>query len=156
MRQPDPNNGFLSDHVAILVTSFRSLGLGDLIASQADAIEMAQRLFEAPFAVVSHDAAADPVFNYGNRKALELFEMGWKDFTRLPSRLSTEPLNQAERNRLLETVRGQGFINDYQGVRISATGRRFRIEHAVVWNLSKPDGSFYGQAACFSRWAFLS
>jgi hypothetical protein len=32
--------------------------------------EIAQGLFEAPFVLVSHGIEADPIFNYGNRKAL--------------------------------------------------------------------------------------
>jgi hypothetical protein len=30
-------------------------------------------------------------------------------------------------------VRGQGFIDDYQGVRIAKDGTRFRISGTVVW-----------------------
>ena len=33
------------------------------------------------------------------------------------------------------------FIDDYTGVRISASGRRFRIDKAVVWNLVDQEGS---------------
>jgi hypothetical protein len=42
-----------------------------------------------------------------------------------------------------------GFIDDYAGTRISATGRRFRIERAVVWNLIDAAGVRHGQAAMF-------
>ena len=41
----------------------------------------------------------------------------------------------------------QGFIRDYAGVRIAASGRRFRIDDAVVWNLVDADGVRHGQAA---------
>ena len=44
-----------------------------------------------------------------------------------------------ERARLLETVARRGFIDDYSGVRISKTGRRFRIIRATVWNLLAED-----------------
>ncbi len=33
---------------------------------------MAQALWLAPFPVLSHGMESDPIFNYGNRKALEL------------------------------------------------------------------------------------
>ena len=55
-----------------------------------------------------------------------------------------------ERQRLLERVTQRGFIDDYAGVRISATGLRFRIEKAVVWNLIDAQGRRHGQAATFA------
>ena len=60
-----------------------------------------------------------------------------------------------ERARLLAAVTANGFIDDYAGIRISKTGRRFRIAQATVWNLLDESGTFSGQAAMFSRWEFL-
>ena len=48
-----------------------------------------------------------------------------------------------------------GFIDDYAGIRISKTGRRFRIAQATVWNLLDERGIYSGQAAMFLRWEFL-
>jgi hypothetical protein len=111
-----------------------------------------ERLWNAPRVIVAHGTEAEPVFFYGNRMALELFEMDFASFTHLPSRYSAEPLERQERSRLLERVRRDGFIDDYAGVRISATGKRFRIEQAVVWNLIDGNGEIHGQAATFDRW----
>ena len=109
-------------------------------------------LWNAPRVIVAHGTEADPVFFYGNRLALEAFEMDFSDFTRLPSRYSAEPINREERAVLLDRVSRDGFIDDYSGIRISATGRRFRIEQAVVWNLTDRNGRCHGQAATFERW----
>jgi len=49
-------------------------------------------------------------------------------------------------------VRVSGIIKDYAGIRISATGRRFRIGQAIVWNLIDAAGTCHGQAATFARW----
>jgi len=73
----------------------------------------------------------------------------------MPSRLSAEPLAREERARLLAAVTARGFVDDYAGVRISRTGRRFRIERATVWNLADPAGLRLGQAAAFDRWTEL-
>ena len=81
-----------------------------------------------------------------------MFALAWEDFTRLPSRKSAEPVNQAERARLLAEVSRQGHIRDYQGVRISSTGRRFRVRRALVWNILDKRGEVVGQAAAFSEW----
>ena len=112
-------------------------------------------LWNAPRVIVAHGTEADPVFFYGNRMALDVFEMDFASFTRLPSRYSAEPMNREERARLLERVSRDGFIDDYAGVRISATGKRFRIGQAVVWNLIDVEGRIHGQAATFDRWVML-
>ncbi len=113
-------------------------------------------LWSAPFAIVAHGTEADPVFFFGNETALGLFEMDYPTFTRLPSRLSAEPLLREERARLLQRVARDGIIEDYAGIRISASGHRFQIRNASVWNLIGPDGSPAGQAAAFSTWEPLS
>jgi hypothetical protein len=78
--------------------------------------------------------------------------MSWAELTRMPSWLTAEAPERGERARLLERVMAQGCVDDYTGVRVSRTGRRFLIEQATVWNLIGPDGSRVGQAASFSRW----
>jgi hypothetical protein len=117
--------------------------------------KLAQKIFEAPFVVVSHGTESDPVLNYGNAAALALWEMSWEELTRTPSRLTAEAPNRQERARLLDAVTRRGFIDDYSGVRISKSGRRFRISRATVWNLLTADGQPCGQAAMFDRWTFI-
>jgi hypothetical protein len=116
---------------------------------------LAQALWSAPRAIVAHGTEADPIFFYGNRMALDLFDMPARDFLRLPSRLSAEAPNRAERASLLERVRRDGYIADYAGVRISAGGRRFRIEQATVWNIVDGAGRLHGQAATFAQWMWM-
>ena len=155
MDYPTEKNNFLVEHVLDIKNSYRQLLLKELISDLQSDEQFARQLFYAPFAVVSHDTASDPVFNYANLKALELFELGWEDFTRLPSRLSAEPVNQAERERLLAEVTEKGYIDHYEGVRISSTGKRFLIKNAVVWNLTDKNHCYKGQAAWFDQWEFL-
>jgi hypothetical protein len=117
--------------------------------------EFAEKIFHAPFVLVSHGTEADPVLNYGNAAALSLWEMSWEELTRTPSRLTAEAPNREERAKLLATVTRRGFIDDYSGIRISKTGRRFKISRATVWNLLSDDNQPCGQAAMFSAWEFL-
>ncbi|HSG71683.1 MAG TPA: MEKHLA domain-containing protein, partial [Planctomycetaceae bacterium] len=65
------------------------------------------------------------------------------------------PVHRDERARLMQRVTDEGFIDDYSGIRISATGKRFLIRRAVVWNLADADWRYVGQAATFSEWEFL-
>jgi hypothetical protein len=105
--------------------------------------------------VASHGTEADPVLNYGNRRALELWETDWPSFIAMPSRLTAEPMAQAERQRFLERVAQHGFVDDYRGVRVSTRGRRFRIERATVWNVVDAHGTYRGQAVTFAAWQYL-
>ncbi|NJD52004.1 MAG: MEKHLA domain-containing protein [Candidatus Methanoperedens sp.] len=117
--------------------------------------ERARALFYQPFVVLSHGIQADPVLNYGNQAALDLWEMTWEEFIKMPSRLTAEPVNREDRERLLEEVRRNGYIDTYRGVRISGTGRRFLIERGTVWNIVDENNKYAGQAATFSRWTYL-
>ncbi|MDJ0736946.1 MAG: MEKHLA domain-containing protein [Nostocaceae cyanobacterium] len=116
--------------------------------------ELAQELFVAPFVVVSHGTEPDPIFNYGNQKALELWELSWEEFTQMPSRKSAEEVVQEERNRLLAETVSKGFSH-YSGVRISSTGKRFHIENGIIWNVLNEQNQQCGQAALFWQWKFV-
>lgn len=148
-----PSDAGLDERLRLIVTSYRRLTGRELVAGMwQDAASLRQALWEAPHAIVAHGTGDDPVFFYGNRLALQLFEMDFAAFTRLPSRLSAEPLERDARARLLERVAQQGYVEDYSGVRISGSGQRFMIATATVWNLADEDGCYRGQAAVFSEW----
>lgn len=134
----------------LIAESFQRLIGRPLVASNGEPLS-ALSLWNAPRVIVAHGTEADPVFFYGNRWALDAFEMDFAAFTRLPSRFSAEPMNREERAALLARVTRDGYIDDYAGVRISAQGKRFRIEQAVVWNLIDAEGIVRGQAASFDR-----
>jgi len=150
--EPDETNRFQADHALLIAASHLRLVGRALLPDGGDASEFARRLYHAPQVVLAHDTATDPVFFYANLAAQRLFEMPWRKMVQLPSRLSAEPLLREERQRLLARVAQRGYIDDYAGVRISASGKRFRIAHATVWNLLDPAGYPRGQAATFSTW----
>jgi hypothetical protein len=150
---PPPRTESLDGLARLIVEShLRVVGRLLIPNPPAHEVELGEALWTAPRAVVAHGTQADPVFCYGNRMALELFEMDFAAFTTLPSRCSAEPVAREERAALLERVTRDGYIDDYAGIRISSSGRRFRIENATVWNLIDADGVYRGQAATFSEW----
>ena len=128
----------------------------ELIDRSGSIEAQSERLFLAPFVVASHLDSADPILNYGNRQALDLWETTWEEFTATPSRLTAELTLREERARMLQQVTAQGFVDDYRGVRISQTGRRFLVQHATVWNVLDEGGSRVGQAVAFSDWTPLT
>jgi len=151
MSEPSLDNQYLADHIWLLAQSFRKYIGKELMGSQ----NVGKSIFDAPFMLVSHDTGADPIFNYGNQTALNLFEMNWQEFTSISSRQSAEPIARSERSLLLKTVSEQGYIENYSGVRISKSGKRFLLQNAIVWNLVDDQNIYHGQAAICYDWNFL-
>ncbi|MEC4890367.1 MAG: MEKHLA domain-containing protein [Nitrospira sp.] len=135
-----------------LLDSFHRWTGRELLPRAGSPGEQARALFSAPCVVVSHGTEADPILNYGNQAALDLWEMTWEQLTRTPSRLTAEPMNREERARMLAVAAAEGYFTGYRGVRISATGKRFLVEDATVWNVVDGSGVLVGQAATFVRW----
>ena len=139
-------------HSQHLLNSFKASTHKDLIDRTSSPEVQAQKLFQAKFVIVSHNTEQDPIFNYGNQAALDLWDFDWTQFTALPSRLSAEPLAQVHRDRLLQAVKAQGYIANYRSVRITRTGKRFWVENATIWMVTDSNGTPIGQAATFSKW----
>ena len=111
-----------------------------------------REVFRYVAALVPNVADAEDIVQ---QTALTLWEMSWQEFTTLPSRQPVDPDERETRARLLAEVASQGFIEHYTGVRIAQSGRRFRIQEVIVWNLLGEHGQPYGQAAMFAHWTFL-
>ncbi|MDY7013251.1 MAG: MEKHLA domain-containing protein [Cyanobacteriota bacterium] len=147
---------FVQHHTQRLLSSFQHwIGRKLLDRDRRSPEEIAQALFEAPFVVVSHGTESDPIFNYGNRKALELWELSWDEFTQMPSRQTAEPPAREERQRLIAEAAARGFVENISGIRISSTGRRFSITNVTLWNVLDAKNRYCGQAAIYSQWQFL-
>ena len=141
------HQNFLRQHTALLRASYLHWTGEALVAAQLNDDEAVEVLMSASFAIVTHDTASDPIFNYANQRALKLFEMDWAEFTQLPSRLSAETVYQEKRGAALDEVSRNGFVQHYSGIRIAKSGRRFWIRDTTIWNLMTPDGKLHGQAA---------
>ena len=153
--EPGIANGFQAANAAIILASHQRMTNQALLVVPEEN-DVGRALYDAPFVVLAHDIASDPVFFYANRKAQQLFEMAWDEMVSLPSRHSAESPARSERQRLLEQVARQGYIDDYSGIRVSKTGKRFLIERATVWNLMDAAGQVVGQAAAFGIWIPLA
>ena len=142
-------------HTQILLDSFRHYVGRELIARMGQPAEDARTVFESPFVVVSHGTQDDPILNYGNQTALTLWEMDIPTLTSMPSRLTAEPMHRDERAQLMTRAARDGFVDDYRGIRITSSGKRFLIEQAIIWNLIDGNGQRIGQAATFADWKWL-
>ncbi len=152
--KPSENNGYYDDHLFIVLESYYQL-TGRQIDCNDRQGGFAKAVFNAPFALISHGIEAEPLFNYANKTAMQLFNMTWDEITALASKYSAEHPNREQRSQLLHDVKQNGYIENYSGIRIAKGGQRFYIEKATVWNLTDADGAYYGQAAMFNHWHFL-
>ena len=137
---------------ALLTDSYARLVGAPLVPPGTDADWLYR---EAPFVVVAHGTDQDPKFIYANKAAQKCFEYSWEEFMSLPSRLSAEAPDWAQRQALLEEVARNGFLSGYRGLRVAKSGRRFIIEDGVVWELIDGKGLRHGQAATFQSWRNL-
>jgi MEKHLA domain len=151
------NDPVVIQHSQRLIQSFQHWTGRALLESIAASSpqELAQALFQAAFVVVSHGTEADPIFNYGNRQALALWELDWQTFTQMPSRRSAEPTEREARAILLAEAKQKGYVSDYRGVRTSSTGRQFWVENVILWDVLDEQQQPCGQAATFDQWRFI-
>jgi MEKHLA domain len=131
LAEPPWQNPSVIQHSQRLLKSFQHW-TGRPLMSDPPIEHFAQALYEAPFVIVSHGTEADPIFNYGNRQALELWELDWQTFTRLPSRQSAAPIEREARAQLLAEAKEKGYISNYRGIRTSSTERQFWIEDVIL------------------------
>ena len=148
---PPADLAFMVRQTRLMLSSFRRWTGKTLWPEDRPDEVLAREVFYAPFVLVSAGNEEDPILNYGNQKALEVWEMDWETLVRTPGRHTAETPEREARQQFLETVRKQGYIDRYCGIRISSTGKRFEIRDAVVWNLVDERGVYAGQAATFDR-----
>lgn len=141
--------------IQIVAASYRHLLGRNLIDAPATPEQLSKALFYAPFVLVSHGTQPEPIFNYGNQTALQLWSLSWEEFIQTPSAASAEPVAREERAVMLQQAREQGYIENYTGVRISSQGKRFLIKQVTLWNLTDESGQKCGQAATYPSWDWL-
>ena len=150
---------FLASHSRLLMASYQHWTGESLLSDEklADIEDAVEALMNASFAIASHQASVDPIFNYANHQALALFKMTPEEMLGLPSRYSAEPMLREARADFLYQVTTKGFIENYTGVRIANDGSRFLIKQATVWNVvdvSLPK-QVLGQAVIIKAWHAL-
>jgi hypothetical protein len=133
-----------------ILRSYRKWAGEDLIVASADDEDaQARALFDAPIAVLAHDRRDDPLCVYANAAALAAFELRLADAPAFPTRRTAEPDARAERSVALAGAEDVGLVRGYSGIRVSTTGRRFRLDDGRIWTVLDDDGQPVGQAAAF-------
>lgn len=161
---PGADNGWHDAHVRRVLAAFTRVTGRDLMTelmAEQGGIEPGGapppgRFFhDGDFALLTHRGDADATLNYGNARALALWECDWASFTAMPSRHTAPRERRAARAGMMDQVVTKGFVTGYSGERISRTGRRFLIQDGIVWRLCDADGTPFGVAAFVPRVTFL-
>ncbi|HIH45269.1 MAG TPA: MEKHLA domain-containing protein, partial [Candidatus Methanoperedenaceae archaeon] len=71
----------LIQHVQRMLKSYSRWTGRELIPASTPPGDSPIVLYQQPFVVLSHGTQDDPILNFGNRAALELWEMSWDEFT---------------------------------------------------------------------------
>lgn len=141
----------------LLVESyFRKTGR-PLFDQEVEIQNVAQLLWEAPFALMSHDASEDPKVTYANRAGLALFEAEWDEMIGVKSKNTAREEgavnHREERAAMLKEALANGYVDSYTGVRQTIKGdKEFRILDATIFSIESPGGDAVGQGAVLRLW----
>lgn len=152
---PSSENAYLKDYIYQMTNSLKELTNIELVDSTLSLEEQAKQVFNADYVFLAHNGSSDPIFNYANQTALNLFEMSWEEITKLPSKYSAESDERGQRDKFINEVTEKGYSKDYSGIRISKTGKRFKIKNVILWNVYDAENNRIGQAAMFDEYEYL-
>ena len=148
MPSPSASNDWHGDFIARVVAAFARVTGGDLVdEARLDPANLGRSVWDGDFALLTHDR--DAILTYGNRFALDLWEMDWETLIRTPSRLTAPEEDRAARAAIMAAVERDGFTRAYTGRRVSRTGKLFLIENATVFTLTDEKGAGFGTGAFF-------
>lgn len=152
---PSRENSYLKDYIFQITSSLKKLANIEIVDFALSIEEQAKQTFNADYVLLAHNGSDDPIFNYANQTAMNLFEMPWEEFTNMPSKYSAESDERDKREKFLTDVKEKGYSKDYSGIRISKSGRRFEIKNVILWNVYDSENNRVGQAAMFDKYDYL-
>jgi len=143
----------LSEFINSAAENYKNFFAEKLITADKALLEA---LYEAPFVFAAHQLIdGEQRFVFANLAAQKLWELNWDKFTHMPSKYTAEPEQRNAREQLLKEVREKGFIDNYSGIRVSSTKKRFLISAARVWNILDDAKQIIGQAVKFNDYQYL-
>jgi hypothetical protein len=153
---PGAANDWHGDFIRRVLDAFARVTGQELLAGTgSDAAGPGHGCYFGDFALLTHRGDAAATLNYGNARALALWECDWEAFTAMSSRDTAPAQGRAAREVMMDRVLSRGFVAGYSGERVSRTGRRFLIQDATVWRLRDKDCTPFGVAAFVPRFTYL-
>jgi hypothetical protein len=152
---PSDENCYLKDYIFLITNSLKKLTSIEIVDPSLSIEEQAKQVFHSGYVLLAHNASNEPIFNYANQRALQLFEMSWDEFTNMPSKYSAESDERGKREKFLAEVEEKGYSKNYSGIRISKTGKRFEIKNVILWNVYDSENKRIAQAALFDEYNYI-
>ena len=125
-------------------------------SAAASGTDETQFLKETLLPVLAHSGTPtsknDPKFTFANPAALALFGYNESEFIGLPSKLSAGPEDRSEREVMMKQAALDGYILNYNGIRVKKNGEMFWIKNGIIFNLKEGD-TVIGQAAIIPTFA---
>jgi MEKHLA domain len=103
------------------------------------------------FGILSHGMQDDPIYNYGNCAALELFDQTLETLCQTPSRYSTVESLMEDREQLIRKINDVGYGTILNAVRTTPKGKLFVIQKIWIWHVYHDNGRRIGLAALYDR-----
>ncbi len=143
-------------NLLLIESYFRKTGR-PLFDQEVEIQNVAQLLWEAPFALMSHDASEDPKVTYANKAGLALFEAEWDEMIGVESKNTAreegDVNHREERAAMLKEALAKGYVDSYTGVRQTIKGdKEFKILDATIFSIESPGGDAMGQGAVVRLW----
>lgn len=143
-------------NLLLIESYFRKTGR-PLFDQEVEIQNVAQLLWEAPFALMSHDASEDPKVTYANKAGLALFEAEWDEMIGIESKNTAreegDVNHREERAAMLKEALAKGYVDSYTGVRQTIKGdKEFKILDATIFSIESPGGDAVGQGAVLRLW----
>ncbi len=126
-----------------------------LLKKQSD-MQNSKNLFSQQLVILAHDNSKDPILVYANALALKLWEKTWEEMIGMPSRLTAPEEEQKQREIAIKNALNKISITNYEGIRITSTGKLFLIKKAKIWKIWDEQSQTFGQAASFLNWEWMS
>lgn len=105
------------------------------------------------FGILSHGTQTDPIYNYGNKASLILFDQTVDNLCKTASRYSTVESLMEDREQLIQQINDSGYGTISNAVRRTLGEEKlFVIETIWIWHVYHPDdGRRIGLAALYDR-----
>ena len=104
------------------------------------------------FGILSHGTQQDPIYNYGNKASLLLFDETLENLCQTPSRYSTVESLMQDREQLIQQIADVGYGTITNALRTTTRGKLFVMETIWIWHVHHPNnGQRIGLAALYDR-----
>lgn len=155
---PDVKGGRVKNlecHISYLDSSLKNSSgkglfekLNNILAQEGEDINVFKSVEDLDkdtrFGILSHGTQSDPIFNYGNQASLRLFETDIERLCITPSRYSTVPELEPNRDSLIKEIEQNKYGSIINAIRqpisnldVSSPSERklIYLEEILVWNL---------------------